>query len=101
RRTEGVDGDHVDVYIGPNEDAENVYIVHQRQAGNWKEYDEDKCMLGFATLADAKRAYLRQYDDPRFLGPVTVMPFKDFKDKALATFEKPAMIKALFFRRRA
>ncbi|HET8550890.1 MAG TPA: hypothetical protein VFM97_00250 [Gammaproteobacteria bacterium] len=100
RRTEGVDGDHVDVYIGPDEDAENVYIVHQRKAGDWKAYDEDKCMLGFATLADAKRAYLRQYDDPRFLGPVTVMPFEDFKDKALATFEKPAMIKSAVNRAR-
>jgi hypothetical protein len=94
RRTEGVDGDHVDVYIGPDEDASNVYIVHQRKAGDWQKYDEDKCMLGFSTKEAARRAYLRQYDDPRFLGPITTMPFDEFKTKVLATFDKPRMIKS-------
>ena len=29
RRTKGTDGDHVDVYIGPNPEADRVYIVNQ------------------------------------------------------------------------
>ena len=94
-RTEGVDGDEVDVYLGPNMDgASTAYIVHQRKAGDWKAYDEDKVMLGFDSEADARAAYLKHYDDERFLGPITAMPVAEFVAKVKATYEKPAMIKA-------
>ena len=82
RGTEGVDGDHVDCYIGDNIDAKNVYIIHQKIPGTDK-YDEDKCMLGFDTLADAKAAYLKQYDKPGFFGSVDTVPFELFKQKVL------------------
>lgn len=82
RGTEGVDGDHVDCYIGNNIDAKNVYIIHQKIPGTDK-YDEDKCMLGFNTLADAKAAYLKQYDKPGFFGGVDTVPFELFKQKVL------------------
>lgn len=82
RGTEGVDGDHVDCYIGDNIDAKNVYIIHQKIPGTDK-YDEDKCMLGFNTLADAKAAYLKQYDKPGFFGGVDTVPFGLFKQKVL------------------
>lgn len=82
RGTEGVDGDHVDCYISDNIDAKNVYIIHQKIPGTDK-YDEDKCMLGFNTLADAKAAYLKQYDKPGFFGGVDTVPFELFKQKVL------------------
>ena len=82
RGTEGVDGDHVDCYIGDNIDAKNVYIIHQKIPGTDK-YDEDKCMLGFDTLADAKAAYLKQYDKPGFFGGVDTVSFELFKQKVL------------------
>jgi len=96
RRTLGVDGDHVDCYIGPDKDSVRVYVVHQRKAGDWKKFDEDKCMLGFESKEAAKEAYLKHYDDPRFLGPITDMSVDEFKDKVRKTFDKPRMIKALF-----
>lgn len=96
-RSEGVDGDQVDVYLGPAPDAPMVYVVHQRRAGDWEKYDEDKCMLGFASEGDAMAAYLAQYSDPRFLGPITAMPVSEFVAKVRATFESPAMIKAILF----
>ncbi len=80
----GVDGDHVDCYLGPEEDAPMVYVIHQRKAGNWTEWDEDKAMLQFASQDVAVHAYLLHYDDPRFLGPVTAMPVEEFKEKVLA-----------------
>lgn len=83
RGTEGVDGDHVDCYIGDNENAKNVYIIHQKIPGT-NEYDEDKCMLGFDTLAQAKAAYLRQYDKPGFFGGVDTVPFETFKRNVLS-----------------
>lgn len=97
--SEGVDGDEVDVYIGPNLDvATLVYIVHQRRAGDWERYDEDKCMCGFSSEDEARQAFLACYDDPRFLGPVTAMPVVEFVRKVKATRRRPAMIKALLLR---
>ena len=95
RRTKGVDGDHVDVYVGPNEDAKNVYVVHQMTAPDFKKFDEDKCFLGFDNAADAKAAYLKNFDDPRFFGSMTTMPWAEFEDKVRATFEQPKKIAAV------
>lgn len=87
RRTKGVDGDHVDVYVGPNEQAKNVYIIHQMKAPEFKQYDEDKCMLGFDSADAAKKAYLAHYNKPGFFGSMTTMSFDDFKKKVLKSFE--------------
>lgn len=94
-RTEGVDGDEVDVYLGPDESAPMVYVIHQRKYNDWSAYDEDKCMLGFDSEESAVAAYLQHYDDERFLGPVTAMPFSQFKEKVMQTKENPAMIKGM------
>lgn len=82
RGTEGTDGDHVDCYLGDNMDAKKVYIVHQNDPVTHK-YDEDKCMLGFDSLEDARRAYLMQYDRPGFLGKIDTMDFEEFKEFVL------------------
>ena len=95
RGSKGVDKDHVDCYLGPHEAADFAYIVHQRKAGQWDRFDEDKVMLGFKTQKAARRAYLAHYDDPRFLGDITSMPMEEFKIKVRATAHRPAMIKAL------
>lgn len=93
RGSVGTDGDHVDCYLGDNEDAKKVYIVHQQNPDN-KEYDEDKCMIGFNTLAEAKAAYLKQYDKPGFLQSITTMDLEEFREKVLHT-NKGEMIKSL------
>lgn len=100
RGSKGIDKDHVDCYVGPHENADYAYIVHQRKAGQWDRFDEDKVMLGFKTQAEARCAYLAHYDDPRFLGPITSMPMEEFKIKVLATAHRPKMIKGrvLFFK---
>lgn len=99
--TEGVDGDEVDVFLGPNLDAPLVFVVHQRKVGDWRRYDEDKVMLGFETEDDARLAFLRNYDDDRFLGPITAMSAEEFVVKVRATKRRPAMIKALLLWRLA
>ena len=78
RGTEGVDSDHVDVYIGNDENAKKVYIIHQNDPVTHK-YDEDKCMLCFSSAADAKKAYMKQYDRPGFYGSMTTMTIDQFK----------------------
>lgn len=93
-KTEGVDGDHVDCFVGPNLDAPTVYVVHARKVNRWEEYDEDKVMVGFNSADEAKQGFLDSYSDPRFFGDMVAMPVDEFISKLKATADKPAMIKA-------
>ena len=81
RRTMGNDDEHVDVYVGPNESVDEVYIVHQMKKPNFKHYDEDKVMIGFESPKDAKQAYLAHYNDSRFFGSMKTMKVDDFKEE--------------------
>ena len=94
RMTEGVDGDHVDVFLGGNEDAENVYVVHVKEPKTG-DYDEDKCFVGFDSAEEAKKAFLANYDDPKFFGGMETIPFEKFKEKVLATKDEPQRIAAV------
>ncbi len=97
--TEGVDGDPVDVFIGPYGDATEVYIVRQMKRKQWDVYDEDKCFIDFSSIDAAKQAYCGHYDDARFFGGIIAMPIDEFIMKVKETKDKPAMIKAvLLFR---
>jgi hypothetical protein len=82
--TLAVDGDAVDIFLGPDRDSDMVFIIHQRKAPDFKDYDEDKCMLAFSSEEKARAAYLKHYTDPRFLGPITTMPFEEFKEKVFS-----------------
>jgi len=92
RRTEGTDLEQVDVFVGPNEAAKRVFIIHQMKAPTFKEHDEDKCMLGFSTKAAAKKAYLGHFDRSEFLGSITTMPVDEFRKKVYR--KKGEIIKA-------
>lgn len=81
--TKAVDGDEVDVYVGPNENATHVYVVRQRKKqkdGTFSGYDEPKCMLGFSTPTEAKRAYFEHYDDKRFFGGMDAYTVEGFHE---------------------
>lgn len=65
RGAEGVDNEAVDVYVGPNADAQVVVVVRQHQPDTGA-YDEDKVMVGWDTVEAAVEAYRRQYDHPGF-----------------------------------
>ncbi len=54
--------------------------------------DEEKVFLGLRTAEEAKRIYLLSYNDPRFFGGMTVMPFAEFKEKVLATKNNPELL---------
>ena len=93
RMTEGVDGDHVDCFLGPDEDAENVYVVHTKEPTTG-EYDEDKCMLGFESGLAAKKAFLENYSNPDFFGSMSTIPFEKFKVQVLKTKSAPKALEA-------
>ncbi|MET3512725.1 DNA repair protein RadC [Pseudacidovorax sp. 1753] len=83
------DGDHVDIFVGPNPSAAStVYVVDQVNPDG--SYDEAKALFGFDTKADAIAAYKGSYDRGWKVGPVTAMSVDEFK-KGLASgrFKKP------------
>ena len=80
RGTEGPDGDGVDVFVGPNEDAACAYIIHCNDPESG-EFDEDKVMLGFDSSKKAKEVFLQHYDDPKFFGGIDEIPMWKFSDK--------------------
>lgn len=84
----GSDGEDVDVYVGKDEDAEFVYVVHQNKAPEFEKYDEDKVMLGFSSDDKARKAYLKQYNDDRFFGGMSSMPIEKFVEKVRAASGK-------------
>ncbi len=81
RGTVGKDKDHLDCYIGPDPESEKVFVVHQNDPVTGK-YDEDKTMLGFNDAAEAKAAYLKQYDRPGFFGSMDETSIEAFKREA-------------------
>lgn len=85
--TVGRDGDGVDVFVGPNPDAETAYVVHQMAPPDFRTYDEDKVMCGFTDPEEAKASYLRHYDDPRFFGAMTAVPVDQLQRQLRATGE--------------
>ena len=93
RGTMGVDKDHVDCFIGPHKSAKQAFVIHQKDTKTGK-FDEDKCMLGWRTQAEAKRAYLVNYDRADMFMGMTAMPMDEFKRKVAATKDHPTMIKA-------
>ncbi|HUB90250.1 MAG TPA: hypothetical protein VMA74_11060, partial [Dyella sp.] len=79
KRTEGADGEHVDVYIGPKPESKKVYVVDQLDQKT-RGFDEHKAMLGFTSKKDAIAAYKSNFDKGWKVGPVHAMDMDEFKD---------------------
>lgn len=78
RGTEGVDGDHIDVFLGPDMNSDMVYVVDQVNTDG--SFDEHKVMMGFSSLEDARSAYLSNYEDGwQGLGNITGVALDGFK----------------------
>lgn len=77
KRTEGADGDHVDVFIGPNPDSNKVFIVDQVNEDGT--FDEHKVLLGFDSKLKARSGYKSNYSNGWKVGPITSMSMEEFK----------------------
>lgn len=77
-RTEGVDGDHIDVYLSDNPASGNVYVIDQINQSNGS-FDEHKVMYGFPSIEAAREAYASQYEDGWKIGPITEVSREEFK----------------------
>lgn len=78
RGTEGVDGDHIDIFLSDNPNEGNVFVVDQVNKDG--SFDEHKVMYGFADKESARKAYLSNYEDGwQGLGNITEVSKEEFK----------------------
>lgn len=83
RGTKGKDKEHIDLFVRPGTPADYdgpVYVVNQKNAQG--AFDEHKAVVGVGTEAEAREAYLENYQ-----------PGWD-RIASIATFESPAAFKA-------
>ena len=83
--TNGMDDEDIDVFVGPEKDAQSAYIITIMKPPSFENVDEQKVMLGYNTGAEAKRVFLQHYDSPKFFGNMTAMTMTDFKKKVMET----------------
>lgn len=76
-KSEGADGDHVDVFVGPDPESELVFIVDQQNADG--SFNEHKALIGFDTEQAARDGYLSAYEEGwDRLGAITALTLKQF-----------------------
>lgn len=77
RGTEGVDGDHIDVFLGDS--GNKVYVVDQLNTETGA-FDEHKVMYGFNSTEEATEAYLSNYSPGwQGLGAISEVSKESFK----------------------
>lgn len=78
RGTEGVDGDHIDVFLSDTPEEGDVFVVDQ--VNDDGSFDEHKVMYGFPNEQAAREAYLSNYE-PGWtgLGAITHVSKDEFK----------------------
>lgn len=91
--TKGMDGEHVDAYIGPNTDSQKAFIIDQVHADTGVP-DEHKVMLGYDTPVQAISQYEKAFSDGKGtqrIGAVTSTNIDSLKDwLATNATKKPA-----------
>lgn len=77
--TEGVDGDHIDVFLSDNPASGKVWVIDQVNPKTG-EFDEHKVMYGFPDAMQATQAYLSNYEEGwQGLGAITGISRDEFK----------------------
>ena len=87
-KTEGDDGEEVDVYLKPEANKTgDVYVVKQmKNKDGVRSFDEDKVMLGFDSLHHAKSVYLQHMPEKCF-GSIEKYSYQDFLTKYLPKYK--------------
>lgn len=88
----GADDEEVDIFVGPDKEAKNAFVVHQRKLDG--SYDEDKICVGTASKEEAKKLYLSNYNTDKFLGPISAVPMERLK-KLLTSGKKLTKISSI------
>lgn len=89
RGTEGVDGDHIDLFLSDNIDNWNgsVYVIDQVKPDG--SFDEHKVMYGFNSIEEAQQAYLANYSIGwQGLGAITGTTKEEFQKWVASSHRK-------------
>ena len=81
QRTEGADGDGVDVYLGQSPESKQIYVVDQIDPKTGK-FDEHKVLMAFPDQETAMDTYVRGFSDgsgQSRMGAVTPMTVAQFR----------------------
>lgn len=81
KRTTGMDGEHLDAYIGPDVHSPHVFVIDQVDAQSG-EPDEHKALIGFKDLPNALSAYEKAFSDGKGyhrIGGISAMTIDQFK----------------------
>lgn len=79
KRTEGADGDQVDVFLGDQPKSQQAYVIDQLRPDG-KTFDEHKVMLGVGSEQEAEQLYRQHYPaNWKGMGAITPMSMDDFK----------------------
>ena len=90
--TEGVDGDHLDVFVGPDLKSFMVYVVDQVDPSTGK-FDEHKCVIGARSEEEARRIYLQNYQKGwKGLKAVKAFTVPEFKKWCSGAIDGPAKV---------
>lgn len=81
RGTEGADGDHVDVYLGPDRSSPVVFLINQMDHRSGR-FDEHKAMVAYRHEREALKDYCVAFSDGKGhqrVGSIEVMSVDAFK----------------------
>ncbi len=80
--TKGMDGDELDIYIGPTPNSELVFVVDQKDfRATTNRFDEHKIILGATNMKEAREIYIAGFSDNRGadrIMAITPVPMKEF-----------------------
>jgi len=76
-RPKAIDGDHLDVFVGPNKSSELVVVIDQHLGGK---YDESKFLLGCDSQDEGVRLYRSNYQRGWPEMPSTTCTLAQFKE---------------------
>ncbi len=74
--TKAIDGDAVDVFVGPDLASDLVVAVDQQRG---KDFDETKFVVGVKSQEEGEKLYLRHYPKGWKLGPVSTCTIPQLK----------------------
>lgn len=92
KRSTGADGDHSDVYIGPNPASPIAFVIDQYDPKTRK-FDEQKTVLGVDSEEEARAIYDAGFSDgsgPSRRGGITTMPVEQFRQWVQTEQHEPA-----------
>jgi hypothetical protein len=82
KRTQGADGDQLDVYVGPKPESQRVYVVDQNKGPGSAQFDEHKAIMGAGSVSEAREIYAQGFSDgtgAQRIGAITPMSVSEFR----------------------